>query len=320
MSSQSNEFDIFDQIETLQASLNNQERTISPPSSPSNVSVSSRASSSSDTISDRGSPTKDYGTSETSSIVSTRGECLHHNVGGDFGITECLDCGERIKTSITLESKMYIATDKRSMGDGNRCWATKKKTRGIRDDLKGLGYSDSIINAADSLFKIVTRGDIFRVDKRNSIIVSCVLEAHKMLGIRMSLETILKQIPVTNITVGMKAVETRIKSYDVDRTRVTYSSPIDSIRDILSKWESDEKTIDEVIELFEKIDDKSSLINRSRAKSVAAGVIYYYSLSTHRKNITLKDFSVTVGLSPATITKLSREISAIMKTPQIMAY
>lgn len=246
--------------------------------------------------------------------------CTHSSVSSEFGITTCLDCGIETQSTASIESKMYTVTDNRSIGDGNRCWAPKKKTRSIRDDLKGLGFPDPIITEADAIFKLVTEGNIYREGKRKSIIVACLMEAYKIQGDKVSLESIIAKLPVSNVTAGMKIVETKIKKYDVDRKRVTYTSPVDSIRDILNKWDSDESTISAVIKLYEMVDNKSSLLNRSRAKSVAAAVLYYYALATKRSNIKLREFSGLVELSESTITKLAKEISAILETPDVLAY
>lgn len=265
-------------------------------------------------------------TTRTTHITHTTNEthnetqCKHVNTTNEHGIVNCLDCGYEIRNGISNESKMYTSYDNRSSGDGNRCWAPKKKNKSIRDDLKGLGFPDPVINEADSIFKTVTKGGIFRVDKRKSIIVACLMEAYKILGEKVSLESLLEKIPITNVTIGMKIVETKIKKYDTDRKRIIHTSPADSIRDILSKWETDKQTIDKVVELYHCIDDKSSLINRSRARSVAAAVIYYYALATNRDNIKLKEFSAKVKLSESTITKLAKEISAILATPEILLY
>lgn len=246
--------------------------------------------------------------------------CPHTNLSGEYGIYVCLDCGIEVKHGVSNESKMYSSIDNRSMGDGNRCWAPKKKNKSIRDDVKGLGIPDSVINEADSIFKTVTDGDIFRVDKRRSIIVACLFEAYKILGENVTLASLLEKFPISNVTIGRRIVETKIKEYDTERKRVTHTSPIDSIRDIMAGWDSDSGTVESVIDLYKRIEDKSSMLNRSRAKSVAAAVVYYYALATGRKNIKLKDFSKRVDLSESTITKNAKEISAILRTPEILAY
>lgn len=249
--------------------------------------------------------------------------CVHPNTTlDDLGVCTCDDCGVEVKKTALSDSKMYTATDNRSLGDGNRCWAPKKKLKSIRDDLKGLGFSDAIVNETYSIFRLVTKDGIFRVDKRKSILLACLQEAHKNLKCPVSLESLLEKMPIGagNITIGMRLLETKIKKYDLERSRVTYTSPVDSIQDLLSKWDSDSKTIEEIIRLYHKIDDKSSLLNRSRAKSVAAGLIYYYALATKRTNIKLKEFSKKVELSESTITKLAKEISAILSTPEVLVY
>jgi transcription initiation factor TFIIIB Brf1 subunit/transcription initiation factor TFIIB len=249
--------------------------------------------------------------------LAKEGGCLHLNISTDYGMIECQDCGIEIKPQ---EVKVPSPIDNRSVLDNNRCWAPKKKSRGIRDDLKGLGIPDPVINIADDIFKIVTEGGIYRDEKRKSIIVACLLEAYKISGIPMSLQTLQEKIPINNITTGMKIVETKIKKYDVDRKRITHTSPVDSIRDILAKWENNTEVSGDIIQIYSTIEDQSSLINRSRAKSVAAGVIWYYVIKTHRNNIKLKDFSKKVELSESTITKIAKEISAILVTPHILAY
>ena len=248
--------------------------------------------------------------------------CPHTNTVMNCGVVECLDCGEQLKNSLATESegKMMVSIDNRSACDGNRCWAPKKKGRGIRDDVQGLGFPEPVVSKAEEIFQNVTEGAIFRVDKRKSIIVACLMEAYKILKIPITLETLLQRLPTENVTVGTRIVETRIKKYDTNRTRVTYHSPEDSIRDILARWESDPRTVDEVIQLFRQVDDKSSLLNRSRVESVAAGIVYYYALATKRNNITLKDFSTQVQLSESTIQKIAREVSAVLGTREVLSY
>lgn len=247
-------------------------------------------------------------------------QCLHKNISEEYGVCVCLDCGIEIKRGVSTESKMYKSIDNRSMGDGNRCWAPKKKNKSIRDDVKGLGIPDPVINEADAIFKLVTNGAIFRTDKRRSIILACLLEAYKIMGHHITLASLLEIFPINNVTIGMKIVETKIKEYDTERKRITYTSTIDSIRDILAGWNSDNETVENVIELYRQIEGRSQNLNRSRAKSEAAAVVYYYALLTKRKNIKLKEFSQRVGLSETTITKYTKEISYLLQTPDVLSY
>ena len=67
----------------------------------------------------------------------------------------------------------------------------------------------------------------------------------------------------------------------------------------------------EVIELYNKIKNKSSKINRSRPQSISSGLIYYW-ISLKNIEISLKDFAKKVDLSELTITKIAKEISDIL--------
>jgi transcription initiation factor TFIIIB Brf1 subunit/transcription initiation factor TFIIB len=241
-------------------------------------------------------------------------ECLHEHVSDDgCGICLCDDCGVEIRKQTSTQDKINAS---------DRCWAPKKKVRSIREDIKGMGFPDPVINEAEEIFKTVTKESIFRVERRKAIIVACLFEAYRMLKIPITLETLLAKVPIGsgNITTGMKLVETQIKKYDTDRSRNTYNSPVDSILDIMSNWDKNSDTTEEIIELYKKVENKSQVLNRSRSKSVAAGVIYYYALATKRTNIKLKEFSNRVELSESTIVKISKEISAILQTPEVLSY
>lgn len=254
--------------------------------------------------------------SAESSVVENG--CTHQYTIVEQGVNVCGDCGVEVPYSSKKTSTNVVPEN--GGYDGNRCWAPKKRVKSIRDDLKGLGIPDSIINEADAIFKIVTKGQIFRVDKRRSIIVACLMEAYKIMGTPVTLEYILGMIPISNVTIGMRLVETRIKIYDTERKRKTYTSPADSIRDILSWWDNKDQIEKDIIAMYESIENKSMILNRSRAKSVAAAVVYYYALKNKKTNVVLDEFSDRIGLSGSTIMRNAREISAIFKTPKILAY
>ena len=72
---------------------------------------------------------------------------------------------------------------------------------------------------------------------------------------------------------------------------------------------SDQKK--EVVELYNLVKGKSAKINRSRPQSVAAGLAFFW-ICKNSKNITIKEFSKTVKLSELTVSKVTKEISAIL--------
>ena len=83
--------------------------------------------------------------------------------------------------------------------------------------------------------------------------------------------------------------------------------------EILKKFDANTDQIDDVIEMYQQIKDKSSIINRASPQSTSAGLVYYYILKTKR-DITLKDFLSKINLSELTIKKIVKELDKLFNT------
>ena len=83
------------------------------------------------------------------------------------------------------------------------------------------------------------------------------------------------------------------------------------IVEILNKFLIADHHKREIIELYQRIKDKSSMINRSRPQSVASGVIWYWIME-NKKQMNIKEFTVRVELSELTILKMKKEITRIL--------
>jgi len=101
------------------------------------------------------------------------------------------------------------------------------------------------------------------------------------------------------------------------KIRNSHIKPQDLVREIMKKFDASHEQIEEVVDIYSKIHNKSSKLNRSRPQSVAAGLTYYYIL-LKQKNITLKDFTKRVKLSELTITNITKEIAKVLKTPGLI--
>ena len=96
----------------------------------------------------------------------------------------------------------------------------------------------------------------------------------------------------------------------------TYITPANLIDDIMDKFRATDAQKNEVIEIYNKIKNKSSKINRSRPQSISAGITYYW-VSTKNIDISLKDFAKKVELSELTISKIAKEIAEVLgNTPE----
>ena len=95
--------------------------------------------------------------------------------------------------------------------------------------------------------------------------------------------------------------------------KVNYITPENLIKEIMNKFDASEDQIDDVIQLYKKIKNKSSIINRSRPQSVASGLVRYYILIKN-KNISMHEFKQKVNLSELTINRICKEITTILET------
>ena len=90
-----------------------------------------------------------------------------------------------------------------------------------------------------------------------------------------------------------------------------FITPLSLFDDILNKFKASETQKADVIDLYNKIKNRSSLLNRSRPMSVAAGIVWYWIVLRGIK-INIKEYSKKVGLSDMTIIKINREIIKIV--------
>jgi hypothetical protein len=92
-----------------------------------------------------------------------------------------------------------------------------------------------------------------------------------------------------------------------------YITPIELVNEYIVKFphiEEDKKAISDV---YERIKNKSSMINRSRPQSVASSLIYYHFAKKHgANNFSIKDFIKKIKLSELTVNKISKEITRIL--------
>lgn len=254
--------------------------------------------------------------SEKESFLS---DCIHDNVIIEKGVGVCVDCGEEISQKISHEKewRYYGQSDTKHSTDPNRVQMRKIEERSIFKDVENLGFSEIIIAKANKIYAQVTQGKIFRGNSRKAIVFACVFHAYKMSGKPQSHERLI-QIFNLNRKTGLKGLKyVNIYAPKDSKIRTTYISPISLIDEIMQKFTATKEQKDEVIELYEKIKNKSSRLNRSRPQSVASGLVYYW-ISLKGKDISLKDFAKKVFLSELTINKIAKEIAEVLESPNVV--
>lgn len=240
------------------------------------------------------------------------GDCAHKNVITELSIKICTECGCEVDKELNYEKewRFYQGKDK-AHNDTTRCHVRKNNIKTIHKDLENLGFNNKIINTANELYQKVTAGKIYRGNSRKSIVFACVFSAFKIHNNPQTCENLIRIFNLKRKLglKGLKYIHLNIeKDTQIQNIRIT---PKHIISEMMQKFiTSDSSQVEEVHAIYEYVKNKSSILNRSRPNSTAAGIIYYYILK-NKKPITLKQFSKEIELSELTIKKIVKEIDTI---------
>jgi len=242
--------------------------------------------------------------------------CSHINTINESGTFSCKDCGVEISKVMSYEKdwRYYGSDDTRKNSDPNRCHIRKIEDKSIFRDVENFGFSDKIVNTANDIYSQVTKGKIYRGNSRKAIIFGCVFHSIKLNGKSYSCESLREIFKLDRkvILKGLKHVSLNApKSSQVKNKNGTY----ELLDEYITKFEIKDKDREEIIEIYDKIKNKSTIINRSRPQSVISSLIYYFLCKKNgSNNVNIKDFIKKVKLSELTINKISKEIDEKMKT------
>lgn len=245
--------------------------------------------------------------------------CPHTEVITEKGATICTECGEEIARKIThnKEWRYYGQGDNKRSSDPNRVQMRKTEERSIFKDVETLGFSEKVVTKANQIYSEVTNGKIFRGNSRKSIVFACIFHAFKMQGKPQAHSQLIETFGLNRRTglQGMKYVS--LNAPKKSNIRTTYITPMDLIEDIMKQFGATEVQKTEVKNLYKKIKNKSSRLNRSRPQSVASGLVYYW-ICARQKDISLKEFTKKVDLSELTVNRIAKEISDVLGTPDVI--
>ena len=245
--------------------------------------------------------------------IAPEGECKHINSTSDNGMMYCVDCGEELKKTIyqDKEWRFYGPLDNKRTSDPNRVQARKIDDRNIYKDVENMGFNEKIVYLANKIYLEVTKGQIFRGNSRKAIIFACIFHSQKLQGNPQSHEKLIKIFELSR-KIGLKGLKyVNINASKDSVIHTTYITPINLVEDIMDKFSGTDEQKAEVFDIYEKIKNKSSKINRSRPQSTASGIVYFW-ICKKNINISLKEFAKKVELSELTISKIVKEICRIL--------
>ena len=216
------------------------------------------------------------------------------------------------------EWRYYGSSDSKRSSDPNRVQIRKSTERNIRKDVENMGFSEKIINSADTLYTEVTKGQIYRGNSRKAIIFACIFHSYKMCGKHQTPENLIKLFGLNrkNGLKGLKIVN--VNAPKNSKIHTTYITPIHLIHDIMGKFKATPQQKKEVIALYGLVKNRSSKLNRSRPQSVAAALTYYWIMKK-KLDISLKNFAKKAELSELTINKNAKEVALVLNNSQLFS-
>ena len=246
-------------------------------------------------------------------------KCNHDDINEESGVVTCLNCGKELEKSIfhDKEWRYYGQSDNKKTSDPNRVTLRKIPDKNIYQDVENMGFSDKIVSAANQLYLNVTKDQIFRGSSRKAIIFACIFKIYLINGIAQTHESLIKLFDLDRKVglKGLKYVNLNLSKDSIIHT--TFITPIHLIENIMDKFNATDEQKAVVGELYVRIKNKSSKINRSRPQSVSAGLIWFW-ICMKGLEIHLKEFAQKTGLSELTINKIAKEISTILNIPIII--
>lgn len=238
--------------------------------------------------------------------------CDHINIIDIKNAKLCEDCGKELSSTIIHEKewRYYGAFDSKS-SDPNRVQARKNDDRNIYKDVEMMGFSDKIVANANDLYILVTKGKIKRGNSRKSIIFACIFQSYKLNDTPQTHERLIKMFNLNRKSglQGLKYVS--LNAPKTSHIHTVYITPIHLVKDIMDKFYALPKHIAEVVNIYENIKNKDTILNRARPISVASGIVYWW-ITHNNREVSIKEFTSKVALSELTITRMAKLVNLIL--------
>ena len=239
--------------------------------------------------------------------------CLHRNVAVQGCNRVCKDCGIILTKDFSYEKewRYYGIADTKHSNDPNRCNFRKVSDKSIEKELEKYGINAKIVNTANEIYDVVTKQKIFRGNTRKGIIFACVYHAYIANNIPTSCEQLITVFEI-NQKIALKGL--KFVNLNLPLNSDIRKNEIDTkhlISEIMKQFNANKVQISEILDLYNFIENKSSLLNRSRPQSVASGIVRYY-IFKNNPDFSHEYFKQKVKLSDLTLSRIVKEIETIV--------
>ena len=240
-------------------------------------------------------------------------ECPHSSTVEEEGYTICVECGLQFDKPLNYERewRFYGSEDNRRGTNPSRCHLRKSDDRTLFADVEHCQFPPMVIDQANRYYQLITENKIYRGARRKELVFGCIFVAFKECGNPRKPEAISRMMGLNSKEKKIMSRGIKIFAENIPRgvvSQVTgYTTPIDLVPDILTALRAEKEHLCEIKNIFNRVHNRSRLLNRSNPQSTAAGLVYYYC-KLIGKNISRKEFSEITELSEITIIKIAREI------------
>lgn len=240
--------------------------------------------------------------------------CMHQDVTQDKTKMICRSCGQVLSICSEDNKEWLNHNVNNQYGKNTRIHIRKTKEKTIFKDIKQCNFNRNIMDIANETYINITNNKIYRGRSRKAIIYACIMFAHRMLNIQFNNQIILKMFQIDKKS-GLMGIRFLHKNLDKSKKRKLslqkVSNSLSTIHNIMTLFHATQNQINEVELLYEKIKNRSSKINRSRPRSIANALIFYW-ITQKKINIDIEQFSQKVNMSELTINKLLKEIKLLL--------
>jgi transcription initiation factor TFIIIB Brf1 subunit/transcription initiation factor TFIIB len=224
--------------------------------------------------------------------------CTHTDTSIQDMEVICMTCGV-ILSNISFTDNLY--------GENiQNHYRKTKHIKGIHTDVETLQVPQEIADMANDMYLNVTQNATQKGDNRKGIICSCLKHAYMRHGIPMTIERLsflmgIKQRPIYK---GCQMVA------DV-YSETSIVSPSDLIAGNAELFDLNRQDITKIQALCKSTLTESTVLKRSKPRSVAAGMVYFY-ITVNEMGITRAQCATKVGVSEITLQKVAKTVAGIL--------
>lgn len=247
--------------------------------------------------------------------VNYNDTCTHEKTIDDDGCTICITCGAQLDEQLVdNETCFYGNSDTRYSQDPSRHNNGYSDEKSLFPDLEALNIPINIINFANEEYKAIVKDKIYRAKNRLAIIFACTWKAYQHFNIYREPYELASLFKLTKkqISIGLKTYANIFRK----NSNKIQLVPLNFVPMLLDKVhispDRREICIHDITIINDFVKTKNKSFNSTSAKSIAAGLVYYYFKLTNVK-ITRSQFAIVAGLTDITFTKIAKDIHTILE-------